>query len=143
MTRAAALGAPLDEAAVAPRRRESVAAEEELVTLERRGWEALSAGGGAAAAFYEGVLASEVLMLLPGGLRLEDRGTVIDSMRGAPWEAFELHDLQVLPLGRDGAVVAYRAAATRDGQRYEALVSSTYVVEDGRWRLAAHQQTPL
>jgi hypothetical protein len=59
--------------------------DEELIALERAGFEALSAGGDATASFYQDVLASKVLMLLPGGLRLDDREEVIDSMRGAPW----------------------------------------------------------
>jgi hypothetical protein len=79
--------------------------DEELIGLERAGWEALSAGGDAAASFYQDVLASKVLMLLPGGLRLDDREEVINSMRGAPWDSFDLSDEQVLRLGREGAVL--------------------------------------
>ncbi len=120
-----------------------MAMDEELIGLERAGWEALSAGGDAAASFYQDVLASKVLMLLPGGLRLDDREEVINSMRGAPWDSFDLSDEQVLRLGREGAVLVYRASARRGGQEYQALVNSTYVLEDGRWRLALHQQTPL
>jgi len=41
---------------------------DDLLDLERAAWDALSADGNAAAAFYGEVLASKVLMLLPGGL---------------------------------------------------------------------------
>ncbi|HEX6422914.1 MAG TPA: nuclear transport factor 2 family protein [Acidimicrobiales bacterium] len=114
-----------------------------LVELERSAWEALASSGEDAAAFYERVLADRVLMLLPGGLVIDDRAQVVDSMRGAPWDEFELSDERVVPVGDDGAVVAYRARARRGDSTYEALFSSTYVREGGAWRLALHQQTPI
>jgi hypothetical protein len=46
-------------------------------------------------------------------------------------------------LGDDAAVVGYRGTATRDDQPYTALFNSTYVREDGDWKLAVHQQTPV
>ena len=115
----------------------------ELVDLERQGWQALSADGDTAAAHYERVLADEVLMLLPGGLVIDDRQAVVESMRGEPWESFELADARVLALASDAVVVAYRATARRSGSTYAALCNSTYRRTDGRWRLALHQQTPL
>lgn len=114
---------------------------EELVGLERRAWEALATEG-AAAPFYEEVLADDVLMLLPGGLVIDDRQAVVDSMVGPPWASYDLRDERVLPLGPDAAVVAYAATATRGDTTYEALFASTYVRVDGRWRMAVHQQTP-
>lgn len=115
----------------------------ELLDLEREGWRALSTDGEAAAAHYDRVLADEVLMLLPGGLVIDDRRGVVDSMRGEPWESFELSDERVLPLGGDAAIVSYRAAARRSGSTYTALFNSTYVREGGQWRLVVHQQTPV
>jgi len=53
----------------------------ELLEIEHAGWRALSADGDAAAAFYENVLATDVLMLLPGGLTIDDRAEAIESMR--------------------------------------------------------------
>jgi hypothetical protein len=113
------------------------------VELERAGWQALSAGGDVATSFYGEVLAGRVLFLLPGGMVVDDRSKVIESMSGTPWDRFDLTDERVVELGRDAAVVAYRATAWRGGQEYVALIASTYVREDGRWRLAVHQQTPL
>jgi hypothetical protein len=115
----------------------------DLVELERSAWQALASSGEDAAAFYERVLADRVLMLLPGGLVIDDRAQVVDSMRGAPWDEFELSDERVVPLGDDGAVVAYRARARRGDSAYEALFASTYVREGDAWRLALHQQTPV
>ena len=115
----------------------------DLLELERAGWQALSAGGDEAASFYAEVLAKDVLMLLPGGMVVDDRDRVIDSMRGAPWTSFELTDERVLDLSRDSAVVAYQATARREGSEYRALFNSTYVRENDSWKLALHQQTPL
>jgi hypothetical protein len=114
----------------------------ELIQWERDAWKALSTSGDAAADFYERVLHDDVLMLLPGGLVIDDRAAVIDSMRGAPWDSYELSDERVVPLGDDSAIVAYRATANRGGTDYTALFASTYVRVDGSWRLAVHQQTP-
>ncbi|SRR5581483_3809102 len=115
----------------------------ELVELERAGWVALSTGGDAAARFYEEVLTDNPLLLLPGGMVLDDRAQIVDAMRGVPWDEFELRDERVLGLRPDCAVLAYRASAVRGEQRYEALFNSTYVRVGGRWRLALHQQTPV
>ena len=93
--------------------------------------------------FYERVLARDVLMLLPGGLVIDDRRAVIESMRGAPWDDFAFLDERVFELGEHCAVVAYHVTAHRADQAYEALLNSTYVREDGAWRLALHQQTPV
>jgi len=114
---------------------------DDLPRLERDGWHALSTAGGAAP-FYERVLADRVLFLLPGGMVLDDRDEVVRSMAGEPWSTFDLTDLRVVPLGAEAAVVAYRAEATRAGQRYRAWVASTYVRTPDGWRLAVHQQTP-
>lgn len=83
-------------------------------------------------------------MILPGGMILDDRAKVVESMGGSPWASFELSDERVLHLGDGSAVVAYRATAQReDGRSYTALFNSTYVRENGAWRLAVHQQTPV
>ena len=119
-------------------------AVEELLQLEREGWEALSTSGSAAGRFYAENLAADVLMLLPGGMILDDRKAVIESMGGAPWTSFELADERVIELGEGFAVVAYRATAQREGgEPYSALFNSTYIREDSAWRLAVDQQTPI
>lgn len=120
-----------------------MASHDDLVDLERSGWEALSTSGDAAAAFYDERLVDRPLMLLPGGMVLDDRRTVVDSMSGAPWDRFELFDERVVVLSDDAAVVTYRASAVRGDQPYTALVSSTYVRQGGDWRMALHQQTPV
>lgn len=114
------------------------------LTLEHRGWEALSSTGEAARAFYDEVLAVEVTMLLPGGLNLRDRDRILDSMSGAPWTSHSLSDERAVALAPDVEVVAYRVSARREGEpAYAALCSSTYVRSEGAWRMVFHQQTPV
>lgn len=84
---------------------------DELIELEHAAWKALSSHGDEAARFFSEVLARHVLMLLSGGLVIDDRAEAIDSMGGAPWTSFELADERVLGLTEDSAVVAYRATA--------------------------------
>lgn len=116
--------------------------EDEPAALERQGWDALSSGGEAARAFYERVLDEHVVMLLPGGMVLDDRTTIVESMSGQPWSRYSLQDLRSFQPTHDIAIVTYRAVAARDGQEYSALMSSLYVRREDGWKLAFHQQTP-
>jgi hypothetical protein len=117
--------------------------DEEVVGLERRGWEALSSGPRAATTFYGEVLAEDVLFVLPGGMLLDDRRAALESMAGTPWSSFELHEVRVVRLAEGCRTVAYRARAVREDVTYEAIVASTYVRHPDGWRLALHQQTPV
>lgn len=114
-----------------------------MLELERAGWEALSTSGEAASRFYADNLAASVLMLLPGGMIIDDRDGAIASVGGTPWSTFELSDERVLELSAQSAIVAYRATARRDQTVYTALVNSTYARENGAWRMVLHQQTPV
>ena len=118
--------------------------DRDLLDLERQGWTALTKGGDAAAEFYGHVLAEQVLMLLPGGMVLQRSRS---GARGAcgltSWTGFELRPGLVQWLGPDAAVVAYEALARRGDDEYHALFSSTYTRQNGKWKLAVHQQTPF
>jgi hypothetical protein len=113
---------------------------ERLLALEREGWEALVAGCGAA--YYREHLTPDALMAFPFGVI--SREAAIEAMEAAPpWERFELRDARVVALGEDGGVVVYSVEAQRPGEApYSAVISSTYVRRDGRWRMAFHQQSP-
>ncbi|HEU4655710.1 MAG TPA: nuclear transport factor 2 family protein [Steroidobacteraceae bacterium] len=114
----------------------------ELIDLEEQGWRALSTQGDAAAKFYACVLRDDAVMLFPGGLRIEGRDSILQSLAAQPWRSFQIEDSRVISLGEDSAVVIYKVTAQRDGSDpYAALISSTYVNEKG-WRLVVHQQTP-
>jgi hypothetical protein len=117
---------------------------DELIALERRGWDALSSGAGEAERFYREVLADRALFVLPGGLVLAGRGEILESMGGEPWAGYELSDIRVLEIAGDTAAIAYRAAARRDGHPgYAALCTSTYRRAASSWQLVLHQQTPV
>jgi hypothetical protein len=118
-------------------------AKDELLEFEHAAWRALSTTPEAATGYYSRMLADEVLVLLPGGTVIDDRQTVIDSMGGAPWDDFDLRDERVMALGDESAIVTYRATARRGDHNYEALLNSTYVRQQGDWKLALHQQTPV
>jgi hypothetical protein len=81
-------------------------------------------------------------MLLPGGLQLDDRAVILDSMSGQPWSSYELEGVQSFQPTEDTAVVTYGVVAQRGEQEYSALVSSVYVHRADGWRLTFHQQTP-
>lgn len=116
---------------------------DEPTTLEEEGWQALSATPEQAARFYDRVLDEAVVMLLPGGLVLDDRATIIRSMSGQPWSSYQLEDLRALRPAPDTAVVTYGVTADRAGAAtYSALVSSVYVRRADGWKLVFHQQTP-
>jgi hypothetical protein len=114
----------------------------ELVRLEEEGWQALSTDGAAAAAFYRDTLDTAVVMLLPGGMVLDDRDTIINSMSGAPWSTFRIENPGVLAPTPDVGVVTYAVVAQRADAEYSALISSMYVRRAAGWKLAFHQQTP-
>ncbi len=109
--------------------------------LEERGWEALSTPG-AGPEFYREVLDDEVVMLLPGGLRLADREVIIESMSGPPWSAHHLEEIHEHRPTPDTALVTYGVVARRGDVEYSALISSLYVRREQGWRMAFHQQTP-
>jgi hypothetical protein len=112
------------------------------IVLETQGWDALSSDPAAAREFYDRILDDTVVMLLPGGMLLDDRAAVIDSMSGQPWSSYELQDARSFHPTRDTAVVTYGVVAQRDGQSYSALMSSIYVRRADGWKLTFHQQTP-
>ena len=113
---------------------------EELIALERRGWDALS--DGTAAEFYGSLMTPDVRFVVPG--MVLDRVQTLASWEDTlPWQSYELSDAEVVPLGDDGAVLTYGGAATRaDGSAYRAQFTSIYVRDGAEWKLAFHQQTP-
>jgi len=117
-------------------------AQNDVIAIEEEGWQALSSSGETARAFYDRVLDHTVVMLLPGGLVLDERAAIVDSMSGQPWSAYELADVRSFKPTEDTAVVTYAVLAQRDGHEYSALMSSVYVRRDDGWKLTFHQQTP-
>jgi hypothetical protein len=113
---------------------------EQLIGMEREGWEALVAGNGGA--YYRRHLTPHALMAFSFGVLT--REATIEAMESAPpWESFEMRDVQVVELGPDSGIVVYTVRAQRPGQEpYSAVVSSTFLRHTDGWKLAFHQQTP-
>jgi uncharacterized protein (TIGR02246 family) len=115
---------------------------DDLLDLERRGWQSLTDGTGAE--FYGALMTADGVMVLAGGMVM-DRDAVSTSLADAPpWASFELTDQRLLSLGPDAATLVYVGTAHRDGEDpFRAAMASTYVHGEGEWRLALYQQTPL
>lgn len=117
---------------------------EELIALEEQGWQALSSAPGDGQKFYRSMLRDDAIMLFPGGMKLVGKAEVLAAIAPRPWESFEMTDIEAIALSPDSGVVAYKVTAQRaDVEPYVALVSSTYALSEGTWKLAIHQQTPV
>ncbi|MEV0292026.1 nuclear transport factor 2 family protein [Nocardia sp. NPDC050710] len=114
---------------------------DELLTVERRGWDALCTSTGAE--FYGSLMSDDALMILADGAVL-DRAAVVASLKDAlPWRAFDIEDPRVVVAGRDAAVLVYIAVAYLDSREpaFRGAMSSTYIRTPDCWRLACYQQT--
>lgn len=110
-----------------------------LLRLEHEFWAA--AGDGQ---FYERRFAEDGLLIVPGVTEVMDKAATTAAVaQSSPWTSYELHDVRCAELASDVAALAYRAAASREGERYEAMITSVYVRQNGDWQLALHQQTPI
>src|SRR4051794_41829629 len=101
--------------------------DDELINLERDGWDAFTKSRDAAVAYYEAVFDAHPIMLFPGGVRLENREAIIDSIDPRPWTSYEIDDLRVQRLTASSAFVTYGINAEREGESHSALVGSIYV----------------
>ncbi|NKE10163.1 MULTISPECIES: DUF4440 domain-containing protein [Kocuria] len=111
-----------------------------LVELEEKGWRSLCNGTGGS--FYGDLMTEGALMVLVNGVVM-NREAVVASLNDAPaWDRYEINDAQVVSVGVDSSAIVYRAVAHRgDEAPFEALMSSTYVLENGTPRLVLYQQT--
>jgi hypothetical protein len=115
----------------------------DLLALERRGWDALC--DGTAAAFYGEVMTDDGVMVLANGAVL-DRGAVVTALGASPpWRRYDLTDVRLVPAGDDAAALVYTGRAWRDedGEPFTGAMTSLYVHDGTRWRLALYTQTPV
>jgi hypothetical protein len=116
---------------------------QDLIELEEQSWNALSTGGGAAKEFYDSLLADDAVMVFPGGMLIEGKENILGSIDSQPWQWFRLDRQRLVWLSKNAAILLYRATAQREGiAPYAALVSSSYALRAGKWKLVVHQQTP-
>lgn len=81
------------------------------------------------------------LMVFPQGVMQGE--AILAALDAAPrWQSVAMTDRRALETG-DLVVLTYRADAERNGRPYSALCSSTWLRQDGDWRLVQHQQSPV
>lgn len=113
-----------------------------ICDLEHRAWTALCHSGSALLP----LLSANPVLIFPGDRILTATSSptayeILQDPAFEPWTGYTLSHDEVLPLGDSGALVYYRVEATREGTQFRAICSSAWVLEDGEWKMASHQQT--
>ena len=116
----------------------------DLIELEEQGWQALLSERETSKKFYRSVLHNDAIMLFPGGTLIEGKEKILESLAAQLWKSFQIKEPQAISLSKNAGVLVYRVTAHREGSApYVALISSTYRLIDGTWKLLLHQQTPV
>lgn len=123
----------------------STALYDEILDLEEETWKALQRQGSDLLPF----LTRDCIMQFPMGLKVTSRTEpsvqdILHSPAFVPWKTFRLSKVDVTPVGSEGAVISYRAIATRppaakeDTQDldFDALCSSVWRFENGKWMVS-------
>jgi hypothetical protein len=121
-----------------------------ILALEEATWRALQKSGAALVPY----ITKDCVMQFPMGLKLTAATEpsvqdILHSPAFVPWKSFELSKVDVTPVGREGAVISYLAKALRPPAgpeddrdvEFDALCSSVWRLEDGKWMMCLHQQT--
>lgn len=93
--------------------------------------------------FYDRAMAADARMVFPPPVGILAGEQIVEGLKQGPrWESVDFQDKTETNLG-DTTVLAYKATGHRKGDDlYTALCASTYVQNEGKWVLLAHQQTP-
>ncbi|NQX14086.1 DUF4440 domain-containing protein [Microbacteriaceae bacterium VKM Ac-2855] len=112
-----------------------------LLHEEHAGWRALLAGTGGS--HFRRAMTSDAVLIVPGAVF--DRDQILHAFDDAPpWESYEIHEPRIIRLRERDGILTYRIVGRwADGREVEIQASTTYVIEGGDWRVAAHQQTPV
>lgn len=114
---------------------------DELLQIERAGWDSLCESTGAD--FYGELMLPEAVMVLANGMVM-DRNTVVSALaQSPPWRAYEISGVHLIVVDDDNAVLVYTGTAYRDGDgpAFVGAMSSVYHRTAGVWKLALYQQT--
>lgn len=115
----------------------------EIIQLEKQGWKALTTDSDSARDFFGKVLHQDAVLLRPGDKRICDVDDIVQSITKKPWKGFTIENERAIALSDKVAVFIYWLNAERQsGEVYRALVSSTYVEEDGELKMIVNQHTP-
>jgi hypothetical protein len=118
-----------------------MAIRDELLALERAGWESLCESTGDE--FYGNAMTDDALMVLANG-GVMDRAMVVKSLADAPaWAGYEIDDPRLIPVCDDAYALVYTGTGRRaDDDDFVGIMTSIYVRQAGAWKLAFYQQTP-
>ncbi|WP_135459600.1 nuclear transport factor 2 family protein [Mycobacterium sp. DL99] len=114
---------------------------DELLHIERAGWDSLCESSGAD--FYGELMLPDAVMVLANGMVM-DRNTVVSALaQSPPWRAYEISGVRLIALDDDNAALVYTGTAYRDGDEpaFVGAMSSVYHRVDGVWKLTLYQQT--
>jgi hypothetical protein len=113
---------------------------EELVSLERRMWDANVAGDGG---YYDRMLGDDAVAVSPWGVL--DKAAVVAGVTAnrRPYLGYELDQERCVRVGADGAVLTYRAVVRAEGFGHTVYATSVYERSGGGWRGVFHQQSLL
>ena len=116
--------------------------EQQLVAIERELWKN-------DAVLYEANLMPEALLVF-AETGVITRDVALDAIRtenaqGRRWAEVNFNDIRTLRLGKDAALLTYKATARWEGDTASmmALCTSAYALRNNAWKLALHQQTAL
>lgn len=91
---------------------------------------------------YLELLIDDAILVVPGTV-LSKEDTIAAMGKSPGWDDITLSEGQLTKLSPTSAVVTYRFDGRRGDSKYSAIMSSAYVEQEGAWKLAVHQQTPV
>jgi hypothetical protein len=115
---------------------------DQLLDIERQLWRN-------DATLYQFHLIEEALLVFPetGVITRSDAVEAIkrENSEGRRWAEVQMDTVHSLQVTEDVALLSYRVAARWEHEESAntALASSLYVMRDGAWKLAFHQQSPI
>lgn len=93
---------------------------------------------------FRSAMTDGAIMVFPYPAGILQGEKITDGVASAPrWRSVLMKD-RAANIRGDVAVLAYKAEAEREGEPIrQMLCASTYLREEGGWRLMSHQQTPV
>ena len=115
---------------------------EELIELERAGWDSLCDGSGST--FYGSLMAPGGLMILANGQVLS-RDEVVASLADAPtWASYEITNARMVTINDESVAIVYLGTGHRSGSDdFVGIMTSVYTRRDDGWQLQLYQQTTV
>ncbi|EMC96709.1 hypothetical protein BAUCODRAFT_148274 [Baudoinia panamericana UAMH 10762] len=121
-----------------------------ILGLEEETWRALQKAGADLLPY----ITRDCIMQFPMGLKVTSTSDpsiedILYSSAFVPWKTFRMSKVDVQHLGPEGAIISYFVHASRppagpndvEDIDFEALCSSAWRFEAGKWMMCFHQQT--